>query len=178
MGMLPIIIIMGIPMPIMAIMRSQHIFIISMVMPAIGVIFIIMPSLVISQVMCAIGMFIIFIIGIMPPIMGIIPPIIGIGICMGIGICIIGIISFMGICIAGIMVVILATGCLKLSGERLATLSSQVIPQSTSITILIRYLRGPSVILAIANITDRLPQVGLPFKDKRRVSRHLRVNSP
>jgi hypothetical protein len=77
------IIIIGIPIAMHFIMLSQHPFIISMVMPSIGVILHIMPSLVISMVILhIIGGFIIgmgIIIGIifgMPIIDGIIIPII------------------------------------------------------------------------------------------------------
>lgn len=116
MGMLPHIIIIGMPMPIMAIMRSQHIFIMSMLMPAIGFMVMTMPSGPISQLICAIAMGMGM--GIMPIIgIGIICPIIGIapiwfimGMGMGI-ICpiigIMGIVSVIGICIAGIMSCIL-----------------------------------------------------------------------
>jgi hypothetical protein len=100
-GMPPIIIIIGMPIFIIMHMRSHIAFIMSMVMPAIGIIFIIMPSAVISQVILHMGMFIIM--GIGMPMLCIMPPIIGF-IIIGMGI---GIISFMGICIAGIMVFIL-----------------------------------------------------------------------
>lgn len=91
MGMPPQDIIMGIPAPIMDIMRSQHSLNMSIDMPSIGIISQVMPVLVMVQVI----MHIIMGIGIMPPIMGIMPPIMGmppiigimpfiIGICMGI----------------------------------------------------------------------------------------------
>jgi hypothetical protein len=67
-------IIIGIPAVIMAIMRSQHCVNISIVMPSIGFISQVMPSLVMVQVICAI------IIGIMLFIIGITPFIIGMGI--------------------------------------------------------------------------------------------------
>jgi hypothetical protein len=88
-GMPPQHIIIGIPAVIMAIMRSQHCVNISIVMPSIGFISQVMPSLVMVQVICAI------IIGIIPPIIGIMPFIImgimlfiigiGIGIMAGVG---------------------------------------------------------------------------------------------
>lgn len=103
-------IIMGMPMFIMAVMRSQQSFIISIDMPSIGIISQTMPVGVILQVMVHIimGMPIgiippIICIGIMPFIIGIcigiIPPIIGIGIMLfiiGIGICMAGFITFSG----------------------------------------------------------------------------------
>lgn len=87
-GMPPIDIIMGMPMPIMLIMRLQPSMNISMDMPFIGIISHIMPLSVMVQVILAIIIGIIagimpFIIGIMPPIgimpfiMELIPPIIG-----------------------------------------------------------------------------------------------------
>lgn len=100
-GMPPIDIIMGMPMPIMLIMRLQPSMNISMDMPFIGIISHIMPLSVMVQVILAIIIGIIagimpFIIGIIPPIgiipfiMEFIPPIIGfmpiIGIMAGIGI--------------------------------------------------------------------------------------------
>ncbi|SDP10160.1 hypothetical protein SAMN05443582_103400 [Phyllobacterium sp. OV277] len=102
---------MGMPMFIIAVIRSQQSFIISIDMPSIGIISQTMPVGVILQVMVHIimGMAIIppiigICIGIMPFIIGIcigiIPPIIGI--CMGIMLFIIGIILFIiGICMAG-----------------------------------------------------------------------------
>jgi len=94
-GMPPHIIIIGMPMFIMAIMRSQAIFIMSMVMPSPGVILQTIPVGVISQVIMQV------MVG-MPMFMGIciiMGMFIGmpmfIGICMGIG---------MGICIAVIMI--------------------------------------------------------------------------
>ncbi|MBX3205210.1 MAG: hypothetical protein KF764_09080 [Labilithrix sp.] len=108
-GMPPHIIIIGAPMAIIAVMASQRSFMRGIIDASIGVIFIIMPSFVISQD-------ILHIIGIMPPpiigiimgiimpfiigmfmgiIMGIMPPCIGIPPCIGmpvippcIGICI------------------------------------------------------------------------------------------
>ncbi|WP_158240820.1 hypothetical protein [Telmatospirillum siberiense] len=113
-GMPPQVIIIGMPMAIMDAIFSQHIFIISMVMPpSIGIILQTMPASVISTVILHIGIIIGIGIPIPPPIIGIgmpmPPPIIGIimdimlgiviipmgmfiGICMGIGICIAGII--------------------------------------------------------------------------------------
>jgi hypothetical protein len=84
-------IIMGMPIPIMVVMRVQHSCIISMVMPGMGAMVQTMPSLVISQVMVQVITGII--IGIMPPIMGMVPigmvpiPIIGMaaaGICIAV----------------------------------------------------------------------------------------------
>lgn len=104
-GMPPIDIIMGMPMPIMLIMRLQQSMNISMDMPFIGIISHVMPLSVMVQVILAIIIGIIagimpFIIGIIPPIMpfigimlfimGFMPPIMGfmpiIGIMAGIGI--------------------------------------------------------------------------------------------
>lgn len=86
------LIIMGMPMPIMVIMRVQHSFIMSMVMPAMGFMVQTMPSAVISQVMVqVITGIIIGIMPFMPPIMGIIP-------------------FIMGICIMGIMPPIMVMG--------------------------------------------------------------------
>jgi hypothetical protein len=121
MGMPPHIIIMGIPAPIMPIMRWQHSLNISMDMPSPGMtLHIIMPPD-ISQLIFIIGTAIgimpgiigimLFIIGIMPfimcipPIMGIIPDIMGIGIIppiMGIMPDIIGMLAGMApvICVA------------------------------------------------------------------------------
>ncbi|HVJ91701.1 MAG TPA: hypothetical protein VM580_17995 [Labilithrix sp.] len=92
-GMPPHIIIMGAPIAIMAFIASQRSFMRGIIDESIGIIFIIMPSFVISQV-------ILHIIGIMPaPIIGIImPPIIGMlfmGMGMGMGI-IIGIMPPIG----------------------------------------------------------------------------------
>jgi hypothetical protein len=78
-GMPPHIIMTGIPIDMHLVMLSQHSFIISMVIPSIGIILHIMPSLVISMVMR-------HIIG--APIIGIG---IGMGIIIGTGIIIIGI---------------------------------------------------------------------------------------
>jgi hypothetical protein len=106
------IIVIGMPIAIIVVMRSHIAFIMSMVMPAVGIILQTMPSAVISQVIAQHGVGIIigiimplFIIGIvMPFIMGIIMPfIIGMVIPFIIGICI-GIVA-VGICIAVIMVV-------------------------------------------------------------------------
>jgi hypothetical protein len=117
-GMPPHDIIMGMPMFIIAVMRSQQSFIISIDMPSIGIISQTMPVGVILQVMVHIimGMAIgiippIICIGIMPFIIGIcigigigiIPPIIGIGIILFIiGICIAGFITFSGNCVAAL----------------------------------------------------------------------------
>ena len=86
-GMPPHIIIMGMPAPIMLVMRWQHSLNISMDMPSLGMILHIMALPDISQLIFIIGMaigimpgiidIIGFIMG-MPPIIGIIPPIIGI----------------------------------------------------------------------------------------------------
>jgi hypothetical protein len=102
-GMPPHIIITGAPMAIIAFMASQRSFMRGIIDESIGIIFIVMPSFVISQdilhiigvmpppimgiIIGIIGMpFIIMgmppimappIMGIMPPIMGIMPPIIG-----------------------------------------------------------------------------------------------------
>lgn len=65
-GMPPHIIIMGMPQAIIRFMRSQQSFIISMVVPSIGIIVQTMPAGVISQVIMQVG------IGIMPAIIGII----------------------------------------------------------------------------------------------------------
>jgi hypothetical protein len=98
-------IIIGIPAVIIAIMRSQHAVIISMVMPPIGFISMVMPVGVIVQVISHI---IIGIIGIMPFIIGIIPPIIGImPFIMGIMPPIIGMFIGIGI-IAGIAFILLS----------------------------------------------------------------------
>ncbi|WP_155804457.1 hypothetical protein [Magnetospirillum fulvum] len=114
------IIVIGMPIAIIVVMRSHIAFIMSMVMPAVGIILQTMPSAVISQVIVQhgvgiiigiimplfiIGMVMPFIIGIvMPFIMGmVIPFIIGIIMPFIIGICI-GIVA-VGICIAVIMVV-------------------------------------------------------------------------
>jgi len=114
------IIVIGMPIAIIAVMRSHIAFIMSMVMPAVGIILQTMPSAVISQVIAQHGVGIIigiimplFIIGIcMPFIMGIVMPfiigiimpfIIGMVIPFIIGICM-GIVA-VGICIAVIMVV-------------------------------------------------------------------------
>jgi hypothetical protein len=131
-GMPPIIIIMGIPMPIIFIIASQRSRIISRVTPSAGMILQTIPSLPISMVMRqAIGIPIpdimfgiipgIIMLGIMPGIimLGIIPGIIMLGIIMfgiipgiipgiimpGIIPDIIGIELPIGICIAGIMAV-------------------------------------------------------------------------
>jgi hypothetical protein len=90
-------IIMGIPMPIMDIIFSQHSLKASMDMPSMGVISQVMPVLVMVQVI----MPIIIGIGIMPPIIMGIVPIMGIPIC---GICI-GIIPPIGIGIIGMVVI-------------------------------------------------------------------------
>lgn len=100
MGMPLQVIIMGIPMPIMVIMRVQQSFIMSMVMPAMGFMVQTMPSAVISQVM------VLVITGIimgMPPM---VPPIMGICIIGIMGICIMGMVGIwvVGICMAVIMV--------------------------------------------------------------------------
>jgi len=124
------IIIIGMPIVIIVVMRSHIAFIMSMVMPAVGIILQTMPSAVISQVIAQhgvgiiigiimplfiIGMVIPFIMGmVIPFIIGIVIPfiigmgmpfIIGIVMPFIIGICImVGIVS-VGICIAVIMVV-------------------------------------------------------------------------
>lgn len=80
--------VIGIPIPIIVVMRVQHSCIISMVMPAMGFIVQTMPSLVISQVIMqvmtgtimGIPIIIGFIIG-MPPIIGML---FIIGICMAV----------------------------------------------------------------------------------------------
>jgi len=106
------IIVIGMPIVIIVVMRSHIAFIMSMVMPAVGIILQTMPSAVISQVIAQhgvgiiigiimplfiIGMVMPFIIGIIIPfIMGMVMPFI-IGICIGI--------VLVGICIAVIMVV-------------------------------------------------------------------------
>jgi hypothetical protein len=82
MGMPPHDIIMGMPAPIIDIMRSQHSLNMSMDMPSIGIISQVMPVFVMVQVIMPIIMGI----GIMPPIMGIMPPIMGMPFIMGIGI--------------------------------------------------------------------------------------------
>lgn len=118
-GMPPQVIIIGIPMAIMDAIFSQHIFIISMVMPpSIGIILQTIPASVISTVILHIGIGIIIGMPIPPPIIGICigipipPPIIGIimPIMLGIGIIPMGMFigMFIGICIAGIMVWILS----------------------------------------------------------------------
>ena len=84
----PHIIIVGAPMAIIAFMASQRSFMRGIIDASIGVIFIIMPSFVISQDILhiigimlpaimgiIIGIIMPFIIGIMPFIIGIIPPI-------------------------------------------------------------------------------------------------------
>lgn len=89
------LIIMGMPM---LIMRVQHSFIMSMVMPAMGFMVQTMPSAVMSQVMVQVITGII--IGIMPfiiGIMGIMPFIMGIWFIMG---------MVVGICMAVIMVLV------------------------------------------------------------------------
>lgn len=91
------IIVIGMPIAIIVVMRSHIAFIMSMVMPAVGIILQTMPSAVISQVIAQHGTGII--IGIIIPFimgMGMVIPFI-IGICMGI--------VAAGICIAVIMVV-------------------------------------------------------------------------
>lgn len=99
-GMPPHIIIIGMPAAIIAAILSQHIFIMSMVMPpSIGIILQTMPASVISIVILHIGIIIGGIIIGMP----IPPPIIGIIIFIGMGIIPIGIWPI-GICIAGIMI--------------------------------------------------------------------------
>ncbi|MBX3189544.1 MAG: hypothetical protein KF819_21140 [Labilithrix sp.] len=70
-GMPPHIIIMGAPMAIIAFMASQRSFMRDIIDASVGVIFTVMPSLVISHV-------IVHIIGIMPPIIIGIMPIMGI----------------------------------------------------------------------------------------------------
>lgn len=108
-GMPPHMTIMGMPIFIIAIIRSQHIFIMSMVMPpSMGIILQTIPSAVISQVimhMGIIGMPIMGIVGMVPPmpIIGIIPPIPIMGIPI-MGIMPIGMVGFIGICMAGIMI--------------------------------------------------------------------------
>src|SRR5215469_16740295 len=113
MPMGPHIIITGMPVFIMSIMRRHMSMNISCDMPSIGIIWQVMPDLVISQVILPIiiGIIMPFIIGIMLPIigfiMGIMPPIMGfiIGIMppiMGIGICIIG-------CMAAVIVLASST---------------------------------------------------------------------
>jgi hypothetical protein len=134
-GIPPQVIIIGIPAAIMAIMRSQAIFIMSMVMPSAGIILQTIPVGVISAVMVQEGICIgIGIIMGMPMFIGICMPIfIGIGI--GIGICIImfigigmgmfiGIpmfmgIAFIGICIAVIMIFTLNFGGTLGAGEQM-----------------------------------------------------------
>lgn len=106
MPMPPHIIIMGIPLPIMVIMRLQHSMNMSLDMSSIGIISQTMPSAVILQVILAIIIGIIMPpIGIILPIMGIIMPFMGMPPIIGfiIGIPLIGIMPFiiMGfICIA------------------------------------------------------------------------------
>ncbi|MCX5578458.1 hypothetical protein OSH12_09255 [Kaistia terrae] len=90
-GMPPMVIIMGMPMPIMLIMRLQQSMNISFDMPSIGIISQVMPLSVMVQVILVIimGIGIMPPIGIMLPIIGIMPfimPIPGIMFCMGIGI--------------------------------------------------------------------------------------------
>jgi hypothetical protein len=118
-GMPFIIIIIGMPIAIIAVIRSHIAIIMSMVMPAAGIILQTMPSAVISQVIVQHGvgiiigiimpLFIIGIcIGIMPfIIIGIMPLfIMGIGICMGICIMPLFIIGIMeGIAVLGIEVI-------------------------------------------------------------------------
>jgi hypothetical protein len=89
-GMPPHIIIIGAPMAIMEFMASQRSFMRDIIAGSVGVIFIIMPSFVISQdILHIIGIMPLIIIGIIMPmpicpgimpfiIMGIMPPIIGI----------------------------------------------------------------------------------------------------
>ena len=78
----PHIIIVGMPVFIMAIMRSQHSMNISFMESSIGIISHFMPVGVMVQVILhiiiAIGIMPGIIDGIMPPIIGIIPPIVGI----------------------------------------------------------------------------------------------------
>ncbi|CCG41118.1 hypothetical protein [Magnetospirillum molischianum] len=96
------IIIIGMPIAIIVVMRSHIAVIMSMVMPAVGIILQTMPSAVISQVIAQQGVGII--IGIIMPlfIIGmVIPFIIGIIMPFIIGICIV----VVGICIAVIMIV-------------------------------------------------------------------------
>ena len=92
-GMPPHIIIIGAPMAIIELMASQRSFMRGIIDASVGIIFIIMPSFVISQdILHIIGIIMPFMpimpimgfIPIMPIIMGFI--IIGIGIIMGIGI--------------------------------------------------------------------------------------------
>lgn len=104
----PHIIIIGMPLPIIVIMRLQHSMNMSLDMSSIGVISQTMPSAVILQVILAIIIGIIMPpIGIMLPIMGIIMPFMGMPLIIGfiIGIpLIIGIMPFIiigFICIAG-----------------------------------------------------------------------------
>jgi len=92
------IIIIGMPIAIIAVMRSHIAVIISMVMPAVGIILQTMPSAVISQVIAQHG------VGI---IIGIIMPLFIIGIGIMVGIVAVGI----GICIAVIMIVPLLSAC-------------------------------------------------------------------
>ncbi|MCX5571538.1 MULTISPECIES: hypothetical protein [Kaistia] len=90
-GMPAMLIIMGMPMPIMLIMRLQQSMNMSLDMPSIGIISQVMPLSVMVQVIFAIiiGMGIMPPIGIILPIMGIMPfimPMPGIMFCIGIGI--------------------------------------------------------------------------------------------
>jgi hypothetical protein len=87
-GMPAMLIIMGIPMPIMLIMRLQQSMNISLDMPSIGIISQVMPLSVMVQVILAIiiGMGIMPFIGIMLPIIGIMPFIMPMGIMFCIGI--------------------------------------------------------------------------------------------
>ena len=95
-GMPPHIIIIGMPQAIICVIRSQQSFIISMVMPSIGIIVQTIPRGVISQVIRPIG--------IMPAIIGIM-----FGIIPFIMLAIIGIMfCIIGICMAGIICVFLS----------------------------------------------------------------------
>ena len=107
MGMPPHIIIMGMPAPIMVIMRWQHSLNISIDMPSPGIILhvIMLPD--ISQDIFIIGTGI----GIMPDIIGIIPLIIGIPPIMGIMPDIIGIMpDIIGMPIMGVVAGIVPVG--------------------------------------------------------------------
>ncbi len=96
-GMPPHIIIIGAPMAIMEFMASQRSFMRDIIAGSVGIIFIIMPSFVISQdILHIIGIMPLIIIGIIMPMPGIMPFIIGIIMPMpGIMPFIIGIMLFM-----------------------------------------------------------------------------------
>jgi len=73
-GMPPHIIIVGAPMAIIEFMASQRSFMRDIIAGSVGIIFIIMPSFVISQdILHIIGIMPLIIIGIIMPMLGIIP---------------------------------------------------------------------------------------------------------